>query len=167
MTDNKRIVLYPEGLTEYEINELGCKKYYNRAECCQRYYEPTEFEHSTLYNLYIEGVNTCIHCYFGLNLHKYSDNFDPLELTKNELACYNYYLDNYTKTHSESKCFIKDMYKKCILCDNLKNKFFLPKPKKVIIRKYSKKEINSNKSFFLGDFSYVQNLDVSNITIEV
>jgi hypothetical protein len=96
------------------------KRNLKRAECCQKYYTNDGYIHQTEYNLKVEGIQTCIHCYIGYDVQRYADCVD---LTNSEEECLKYYISNFTKEHRTIDCNNKTMYGRCLLCEALNGIF--------------------------------------------
>lgn len=85
-----------------------------RAECCQKYFRSNAYDHGTKFGLNVDGINTCIHCYFGFNVYKYED---ITKLTDSEKKCLNFYTENFAKQHDNSNCDNLTQFNKCFLCE--------------------------------------------------
>lgn len=85
-----------------------------QCECCQRFYRQHAFEHQNK-GYCIDGINTCIHCYIGLNLEKYGNKTSNHD-ESNQLYDY---LREYSKEHNSKVCHNLKTYGRCLLCEHL------------------------------------------------
>ena len=103
---------------EYTVSKIKQKgKKVIRCECCYKYFLVKDYAHTALYELKVQDIIACIHCYFSFNITKYIDN---IELTLNDKKCIKYYIDNFTSHHNTKKCDRMKSYNICLLCNSKK-----------------------------------------------
>lgn len=98
-----KVVVFSDEEEEYE---------YIRAECCHKRYPSEAFAHETRYNLGIDGMKTCIYCYFTMNANRFMNDY----LTENEQNCFTFYVETYADEHESQSC-IADKQHSCVLCN--------------------------------------------------
>jgi len=106
-----------DGLDEQSYNCSDVKEQKTKisiCEGCRRYFKDEAYEHKNRYNLGIEGVNICIHCYFSFNITKYVNN---INLTIDNKKCIKYYIKYFTQQHNTNTCIRMKVLNKCLLCD--------------------------------------------------
>jgi hypothetical protein len=112
-----KYVYTSDGLPRNEYKKSDCaNQNLTQVECCQNYFKKDALAHKTEYNLEIQGIETCIHCYISFNSQKFADCKD---LTPDEAECLKYYIENFTKTHNPTKCSRSKYNSKCFLCEAL------------------------------------------------
>lgn len=116
---------------KYTTDGLEYKKYINsdikrenkkvfNCEACNKYFLISEYYHTSKYKFSVDGIHTCIHCYYICNINKYI-NDDNTVLTELEKKCVNYYITNYTSNHDIENCIGVRINNKCLLCYSKKN----------------------------------------------
>jgi hypothetical protein len=88
------------------------------ADCCHKYFTEEGYIHQSRYGLYVQGMNTCIHCFVAFNTHVYSEKstFDDNKMQK-EKECLTYYIQNFSTQHDNKKCMRTKYGGKCFLCE--------------------------------------------------
>lgn len=95
------------------VKDNNNNKSLKQAGCCYKYFDDRAFEHVRK-GLKIEGIDTCIHCYIGFNMHKYGKIEN---LTKIEEECLNYYINTCLAEHNTKECTRVIAGFECILCN--------------------------------------------------
>lgn len=113
---NVKVKYTTDGLneTDYRRSDVAHEDLV-KAECCHIYFKPEAYVHQTQYKLSVQGINMCIHCYIGFNLHKFG-KCDGL--TKQEEDCLRYYIEKFTNDHCLNTCNKSKIYGKCMLCES-------------------------------------------------
>jgi hypothetical protein len=105
-----------DGLVEKDYNniDIQTKLKYTRCECCQNYFKSEGYSQQIVYNLEIQEMIVCIHCFFSFNIIRFTECKD---LTKKEDECLRYYIGNFTKSHKSDRCCRITSYGRCLLCE--------------------------------------------------
>jgi hypothetical protein len=75
------------------------------------------YDHQKKYNLKIDGMKSCIHCYFSYISYKFANDYKGEKLSKAEEECLLFYLTNFVNDHNTTKCTRTQYGGKCLLCD--------------------------------------------------
>jgi len=103
-----------DGLSQREYDKLKQRTEYKLSDCCQRYYTNIGYVHQNKFNLSIQDMTICIHCYISYSIKRFTECKD---LSKNETECLRYYIDNFTDKHDAESCQRVSNYGKCLLCE--------------------------------------------------
>jgi len=116
--NNSNIKYTTDGLSEQEYQSSTFQnENLEKSECCGKYFRKEGYEHFKKYNLIIQGVKTCIHCYISFCGYKFIDTSSKEKLSKSEIECLSFYLKNFVTDHDTSKCLRTSYGGKCLLCD--------------------------------------------------
>ena len=108
-------VNYHDGLSQREYDRLkNDKKEYKLSDCCQKYFNNEGYIHQNKFDLSIQDMTICIHCYISYSIKRFAECKD---LTKNETDCLRYYIDNFAEKHNVEACQRIANYGKCLLCE--------------------------------------------------
>lgn len=161
--DGSKYVYTSDGLTENEYNNsdvagVGLK----RSECCHRYYKENAYKHDTEFKLGIEGMATCIHCFFNLNSYKLKN--DCFDMTDVEKTCLEFYINDFTENHNTEECKSRTSFGECILCDaqNKNIPTFMIKPETI-----AETECVSDLGYIINDVKLVPKTNIPETVLSI